>query len=94
MARKKIVFVIVEGPSDDEVIGTMLSRMLDKNEVYVQIIHGDITTQHGVTNSNILAKIGTIVQNYAKNNHFKKNKEKKKEVMEKKDGSLKAGKYQ
>ena len=31
-------------------------------EVYVQIIHGDITTQHGVTNSNILAKIGTIVQ--------------------------------
>lgn len=69
---KKIVFVIVEGPSDDEVIGTMLSRMLDKNEVYVQIIHGDITTQHGVTNSNILAKIGTIVQNYAKNNHFKK----------------------
>ena len=72
MARKKIVFVIVEGPSDDEVIGTMLSRMLDKNEVYVQIIHGDITTQHGVTNSNILAKIGTIVQNYAKNNHFKK----------------------
>ena len=72
MARKKIVFVIVEGPSDDEVIGTMLSRILDKNEVYVQIIHGDITTQNGVTNSNILAKIGTIVQNYAKNNHFKK----------------------
>ena len=61
MARKKIVFVIVEGPSDDEVIGTMLSRMLDKNEVYVQIIHGDITAQHGVTNSN-MPKI-TILKN-------------------------------
>lgn len=72
MARKKIVFVIVEGPSDDEVIGTMLSRILDNSEVYVHIVHGDITTQSGVTSSNILAKIGTIVQKSTKDNPFKK----------------------
>lgn len=72
MARKKIVFVIVEGPSDDEVIGTMLSRILDDNKVYVHIVHGDITTQKGVTSSNILAKIGEIVQKATKDNPFKK----------------------
>ena len=30
MARKKIVFVIVEGPSDDEALGAIFSRAFDK----------------------------------------------------------------
>lgn len=72
VARKKIVFIIVEGPSDDEAIGTMFSRILDKNEVYVHIVHGDITTDIGVSSNNIISKIGNIVQQYAKDNHFKK----------------------
>lgn len=31
MARKKIIFVIVEGPSDDEALGVILNRLYDKH---------------------------------------------------------------
>ena len=44
VARKKIVYVIVEGPSDDEALGVILSRLYDKNIVQVEITHGDITS--------------------------------------------------
>ena len=36
MARKKIIYVIVEGPSDDEALGVILNRLYDKNAVYVE----------------------------------------------------------
>ena len=64
MARKKIVFVIVEGPSDDEALGLMLNKIYDRAEVFVHITHGDITTQ--AKQENILSKIGSIVRGYAK----------------------------
>ena len=36
MARKKILFVIVEGPSDDAALGVILNRLYDKsNNTYV-----------------------------------------------------------
>ena len=72
VARKKIVFVIVEGPSDDNAIGYFLDKLFDKSTVYVQVMHCDITTQKGVTNNNINLKCCEIVKKYAKNNHYKK----------------------
>lgn len=65
MARKKILFVIVEGPSDDDALGVILNRIYDKNFVHVHIMHGDITTQSSVTPENIVAKIGGLVRTYA-----------------------------
>lgn len=72
MARKKIVFVIVEGPSDDEALGVLLTKIFDKSKVFVYIVHGDITTNSGVNHTNICAKIGSIVNEYAKSNHLTK----------------------
>lgn len=71
MARKKIVFVIVEGPSDDEALGVILSRLYDKNAVHVEIMHGDITSDRSISANNIVAKIGNVVRGYAKLNHYK-----------------------
>lgn len=71
MAKRKIVFVIVEGPSDDEALGVILSKIYDKDSVYVHIMHGDITTQTRVTASNIVAKVGNCVRQYAAQNHYK-----------------------
>lgn len=75
MARKrverKIIFVIVEGPSDDEALGVIFSRLYDENEVYVEITHGDITSDRTVTSSNIVAKIGNLVKQYALATHYK-----------------------
>lgn len=57
MARRKVVFVIVEGPSDETALGITLNQVFDKESVYVHIMHGDITTRNGVTSQNIVSKI-------------------------------------
>ena len=70
LARKKIVLVIVEGPSDNAALGVMLNQVYDKDSVYVYIMHGDITTRTGVTSQNIISKIGNEVRGYAKSHHY------------------------
>lgn len=72
MARKKIVFVIVEGSSDDTAFGVLLNRIYDKNMVHIEIMHGDITSNLSVNSSNIVAHIGEVVKAYAKANHYEK----------------------
>lgn len=71
MARKKIVFVIVEGPSDDTALGVILNRLYDKNLVHVEVTHGDITIRDWVATTDIASKIGDLVKQYAAKNHFK-----------------------
>ena len=66
MARKKIVFVIVEGPSDDSALGVILNRLYDKNTVHVEITHGDITSESTAKPENIASKVGNIVKAYAR----------------------------
>lgn len=72
VARKKVVFVIVEGPSDEEALGVLLTRFFDKSVVYVHVVHHDITTQKGNTPANIVARVGDRIRAYAKENHFAK----------------------
>lgn len=71
MARRKVVFVIVEGASDETALGIALSQVFDKESVHVHIMHGDITTRIGVTSQNIVAKVGNEVRAYATSNHYK-----------------------
>lgn len=73
MARKKIVFVIVEGPSDDAAIGVLLNRLYDKNTVYIKITHGDITTDLNIAPNDIVRVIGDLVKNYAASMHLSQN---------------------
>lgn len=70
LARKKVVLVIVEGPSDDTALGVILNQIYDKDKVHVHIMHGDITTRKGVRSDNIVAKVGDEVRKYAKSNHY------------------------
>ncbi len=65
MPRKKIIFVIVEGPSDEEALGVLLNRIYDSKAVYVHVMHCDITTELDVNPSNVVAKIGSLVKEYA-----------------------------
>lgn len=71
MARKKIVFVIVEGSSEDEALGVLFNRLYDKNVVHVEVMHGDITSRLDVNVGNIVSQIGNVVRGYARDNHFK-----------------------
>ena len=70
VARKKIVFVIVEGPSDDEALGVLLEKVFNSSTVFVYITHGDITSKPGTDPSRILAVVGDLVKGYAKSNHL------------------------
>lgn len=73
MARKKIVFVIVEGPSDEEALGVILSRLYSNNEVYVHIMHGDITSEFIESpDENIFTRVAGEIEGYARSNHFEK----------------------
>lgn len=72
MARKKVVFVIVEGPSDETALGAVLSRLYDGRFVYLHVMRKDITTEKGVGPSNIVSVLGNVVRLYAKENHFVK----------------------
>lgn len=71
MARRKVVFVIVEGASDETALGIALNQVFDKETVHIHIIHGDITTKAGVNSQNIVAKVGNEVRSYATSNHYK-----------------------
>ncbi len=72
MQSRKIVFVIVEGPSDEDALGVLFNRIYDKETVYVEVMHCDITTEKHVTPSNIVAKVGDVVKHYA-GRHFRPN---------------------
>ncbi len=72
MARKKIVFVIVEGPSDAEALEVLLNQIYDKNSVYLEITHGDVTTAKDAGSSTILSMLGGILETYMKANHLAK----------------------
>ena len=71
LARRKIVFVIVEGASDETALGIALNQVFDKESVYVHIMHGDVTTRTGVNSQNIVAKLGDEVKTFASRNHYK-----------------------
>ena len=73
MARKKIVFVIVEGPSDEEALGVILNRIYDNDTVFVHIMHKDTTAEYGNSAANIVSKVGNELRGYAKANHYTKN---------------------
>ena len=68
---KKIVFVIVEGSSDDEALGAILTKIFNANEVYVEILHCDITTEKDVNPGNIIRKIVEPIKEYAVSRHYK-----------------------
>lgn len=65
MPRKKIIFVIVEGASDEEALGVLLNRIYDSNAVYVHVMHRDITTELDINTRNVAAKVGSLVKDYA-----------------------------
>ncbi len=66
MARKKVVFIIVEGASDQEALETLLTRIFNSSTVFVKVMRCDITCENGVTPSNIKTKIAEVIKDYAK----------------------------
>ena len=66
MASKKVLFVMVEGPSDEEALSLVLTRLFDKNRLEVHVMHRDITTERGVRPDNIISRLGNEISEYSK----------------------------
>lgn len=74
VARKKVVLVIVEGPTDEDALGISLKQYFDKfsKNVLVEVMHCDITTEWSGYPQNIREKITDVVKRNAQKNKYQK----------------------
>lgn len=63
MSEKKVIVFIVEGPSDEAALGTIMKEYFSNNEVQFVVVHGDITLDDYVSNSDIMKKINEKIEN-------------------------------
>lgn len=62
MNEKKVVAVIVEGPSDENAIGSILKEFFSSEEVQFAVVHGDITSDYATTKENVVSKVGALIE--------------------------------
>lgn len=61
MREKKVVAVIVEGPSDEAALGPVIRDHFENDEVRFIVVHGDITTNGTLTHETIISRINDLV---------------------------------
>ncbi len=61
MSEKKVVAVIVEGPSDENAIGGILKEYFFSEEVQFAVVHGDITSDDDTSVDNAVSKIDSLI---------------------------------
>lgn len=71
MSRRKVVLIIVEGPSDNTALSNLFNFYFKAEEVSIFILHKDLTIERNVNPSNIVKKIYEIVKYHAAVNYFK-----------------------
>ena len=62
MNEKKVVTVIVEGPSDENAIGGILKEFFSSEEVQFAVVHGDITSNYSTTKENVWSLIARSIR--------------------------------
>lgn len=62
MDDKKVIVVIVEGPSDESAIGSILKEYFSSEQTYFVVTHGDITSRKDVTPSNAISKVKLAIE--------------------------------
>lgn len=61
MSEKKVIAVIVEGPSDENAIGGIFKEYFSSEEVQFAVVHGDITSNDLTTVDNVITKIDKLI---------------------------------
>lgn len=62
MSEKKVIAVIVEGPSEEAALGPILKKYFASEEVQFAVVHGDITLCDNVTTDTIISKVGNLIE--------------------------------
>lgn len=68
----KALYLIVEGPSDEDALGVKLEEVFAGKTFDVYVVHGDITSKYGVTSSNIVTKVNEFIKEIMKKDRLKK----------------------
>ncbi len=66
MNEKSVIAVIVEGPSDEAALGSILKEYFSNEEIQFVVVHGDITTKDYTSVDNILCKIHDLIEEVKK----------------------------
>jgi VanZ family protein len=61
MSEKKVIAVIVEGPSDENAIGGIIKEFFSSEEVQFAVVHGDITSNELTSVDNVVSKIYDLI---------------------------------
>ena len=64
MAKKKVMLFIVEGPTDETSLSTVLNRIFSSSTVKFQVVHGDILTRDFTSSDKIVAAIWEQVKEF------------------------------
>ena len=62
MNEKKVVAVIVEGPSDENALGGILKEYFSSAEVQFKVVQGDITSDNNTTKDNVIKRINELIK--------------------------------
>lgn len=57
MAKKKVMLFIVEGPTDETSLSTVLNRIFSSSTVKFQVVHGDVLTRDFMSSDKIVAAV-------------------------------------
>lgn len=60
-AKKQVVFLIVEGPSEETALASILKGLFETDAILFHVVHGDITTGRESNNSNIVARVAQCI---------------------------------
>lgn len=60
--EKKVIIFIVEGPSDEGAIGSIVKEYFSSSEVKFHVIHGDITARGSVNSDTIIKRINDCME--------------------------------
>ena len=63
--RRKVVLVIVEGPSDETALEQSFAALFNPDDVMIKVMHGDITADPMSNPSNIVSSVGNLVKGWA-----------------------------
>lgn len=70
--KRKVVFIIVEGVSDQTALAAVISKLINTENVTVEFTSGDITSDNKINPSNVVSKIGDFVKNKSKEYYYEK----------------------
>ena len=69
---KKVVLFIVEGPSDETALSTVLYRIFSNDQTRFFVVHGDVFTKKDVSPNKIVIEVGAQIKKFMDTYHFNK----------------------